>query len=578
MSHKKAQKGQARLAIVVLMMCAVVFLSTYAQTRQDDPNAALREKAFSLLESVAGELNTLQSGENRARLGANIVDSLWKHDEKRARELLLLVQEDISAGLDIKKKLDQTDEYTFEVFFKLRVDTVERIAKYDGEAAFAFFQATAPRSDKPLPESLLHNERQLELQLAHKVAPTNPDAALKVARKSLGQGFHGDLIAVLTQLNRNHKEQAQILYKEIVQKFKPADLTSNWEARNLVESLTQYFKPPAADPATYRELATLLTSSALAHGCANKMNEEDERADYCQWVTALIPQMQSFDPRAARLKHWAADDQPEEQPESNFDLTEIVQSAKPEDVAALVTKYPDSAEDIVYRLILRMGSSGDYEQARKIANRYVADEQGRQLMLFQLDFHEKLSKLDEQTLAEIEARINATEDVEKRLRSLMEVYQHYGGNNPKAASKLLNLATEITDTMKPGREQTLSQIKVAMMYCLEKNDRGLSMMESLLPKLNELVDVAAKLDGYDTRYLRDGEWNMSANGPVGELLTVLAQNAGHFAWCDFDRAVSLATRFDRTEIRLMAQVKLAQGILAGPPQRVRQPIQPFYRH
>ena len=58
----------------------------------------------------------------------------------------------------------------------------------------------------------------------------------------------------------------------------------------------------------------------------------------------------------------------------------------------------------------------------------------------------------------------------------------------------------------------------------------------------------------------------------------MAQHAGHFAWCDFDRAVSLAARFDRNEIRLMAQLKLAQGILAGPPQRVREEIRLFYRH
>jgi hypothetical protein len=125
MSRKKAQKGQRLFAILILMF-AVVFSSAYAQTQQDDNNAALREKAFSLLESVAGQLNTLQSGENRARLGANIVDSLWKHDEKRVRALLLLVQEDINAGLDVKKKLDQTDEHTFMVFSKLRVDTADR--------------------------------------------------------------------------------------------------------------------------------------------------------------------------------------------------------------------------------------------------------------------------------------------------------------------------------------------------------------------------------------------------------------------------------------------------------------------
>ena len=95
------------------------------------------------------------------------------------------------------------------------------------------------------------------------------------------------------------------------------------------------------------------------------------------------------------------------------------------------------------------------------------------------------------------------------------------------------------------------------------------MMESLLPKLNELIDAAAKLDGFDTHYLRDGEWNMSADGNLGELLTYLAQNATYFAWSDFDRAVKLAAQFERPEIRMMAQVKLAQSILAGPPKRFR---------
>jgi hypothetical protein len=532
MSHKKA-KGQPGFAIVALMF-AVVFSSAYAQTQQDDNTAALREKAFTLLESVAGQLNTLQSGENRARLGANIVDSLWKHDEKRARALLLLVQEDINAGLDVKKRLDQTDEHTFMVFSKLRVDTAERIAKYDGQAALAFFHATVPRSDKPLPEFLLYNERELELRLARQVAATNPDAAMKVARKSLDQGFSSDVVALLTQLNNKHKDQALILYKEIVQKLRDADFVSNWEVRTFVETLAQSFNPPAADAATYRELVAVLTSNALAHGCANELDELDERVDFCQWVTAVVPRMQTFDPRAAKLKQWAPNVQREERSESNFELTE-------------------SVRDI----------TSDGEMLRQ--------------MPAQRDFYEKLRTLDDGTLAKIERSINSIEDAEERFGALTEIYRQYGGNNPKAALKLLSQASEIVDTMKPGQQQTRSQIKLAMMYCLEKNDRGLSIMESLLPKLNELVDVAAKLDGYDTKYLRDGEWNMSANGPVGELLTVLAQNSEYFAWCDFDRAVSLAGRFDRNEIRLMAQVKLAQGILAGPPKRVQQQYQPYIR-
>jgi hypothetical protein len=93
-------------------------------------------------------------------------------------------------------------------------------------------------------------------------------------------------------------------------------------------------------------------------------------------------------------------------------------------------------------------------------------------------------------------------------------------------------------------------------------------MESLVPKLNEWVEASAKLDGLETRYLSNGEWNMTGEGVLGELLTALAHNAGYFARCDFDRALSLAAQFERTEIRIMAQLKLAQSVLAGPSKRL----------
>jgi hypothetical protein len=64
---------------------------------------------------------------------------------------------------------------------------------------------------------------------------------------------------------------------------------------------------------------------------------------------------------------------------------------------------------------------------------------------------------------------------------------------------------------------------------------------------------------------------MSANGSVGSILTSLAQNAGFFAACDLYRAISLAGQFERGEIRMMAQTKLAQSVLSGPPTRSRSP-------
>jgi len=60
---------------------------------------------------------------------------------------------------------------------------------------------------------------------------------------------------------------------------------------------------------------------------------------------------------------------------------------------------------------------------------------------------------------------------------------------------------------------------------------------------------------------------MTAEGGVGSLLTMLAQNAVYFALCDFDRALALSTQFERREIRMMAQLKLAQGVLEERPKK-----------
>ena len=414
------------------------------------------------------------------------------------------------------------------------------------------------------------------MKLANRIAANSPDAALKVGRKWLKQGFSVDLVSLLTQLNTKHKDQSLILYKEIVDKLKGEDLSSTWQLTNFVEHLVK-FKPPDADEATFRELVELIVTSALAQGCAKKMDEEDRAAYHCRWASSIVPQMEKIDPRGARLSRWAGE-------RHNYgvpppfpgELDEVAQAGTADEILALITKYPERAEYIVFRAVQKVRADGDIEQARKIADR-LPDSSSRRYILAQLESDEKWATIDDEKLAELVTRINALESLRERAGALLAASHQLGPKKQKAAFKLLNQASEIIDAMKPGKEQTEAQIALALMYCFEKSDRGLSLMESLVPKLNELVDLAAKLDGFDTRYLREGEWNMSANGAVGALLTRLSDKAGYFAWCDFDRAVSLAGRFDRAEIRLMAQVKLAQGILAGPPKRDRTDY-PVFRH
>jgi len=104
------------------------------------------------------------------------------------------------------------------------------------------------------------------------------------------------------------------------------------------------------------------------------------------------------------------------------------------------------------------------------------------------------------------------------------------------------------------------------MYCSLQSDRGFAIVESMIPRLNQLVSAAAALDGVENNYLRDEEWNMTGEGELGRLLTALAQNAGLFGKIDFDRSVNLAQQMERPELRLMAELKNSAGGVVGPAE------------
>src|SRR5262245_48502716 len=216
------------LALVLMLL----FVSDYAHAQQDKTTpdnqevAALREKAFKLLESVASQLNTLQSAENRARMGSNLVDSLWKHDEERARSLIRLVQEDINGELH-KEEERPFDDNTVRVFLKLRSDTAGRIANHDAQAAIDFLKATEMDRQK-VPPDVAYADQALELQLAKKIVANNPEVALKLGRQALERGISTELLLLLGKLNRKHKAEAQILFKEIVEKLRSSDLANDW--------------------------------------------------------------------------------------------------------------------------------------------------------------------------------------------------------------------------------------------------------------------------------------------------------------------------------------------------------------
>ena len=551
--------------LVVVTLCPVYAGAQQMQKAEDAGEAALREKAYALLESLAGEIGTMQSPENRARIASNIAGSLWTHNENRARELFALVQQDINTGLQVPNTEDPEDLHTFMVFLRLRMDTINRIVKHDPELAYEFFKATAISPDVKLSESARAAEQQLEAQLAKQAANSSPDLALQLGRKVLAHGLSDELSNIFRRLNRKHKEHATALYKDIVQKIGESDLGNDWSATSFAVNFATAFVPPEIDEANYSELINVFTKVAVASGSNRKTVQADvEREETCSRLVPVMSVIAKSNPsRGAQFARWHADEEYSYgQPAQYAELQDAASDGSVEDVLALIKKYPDMDDEIRWRAYFKAREEGDVELARKIASE-VRQPEYKQRMLADLGEQNDTPVKDDNSI-DLEKYLAEIKQPERKAIFLAAVANQIGAKDRKTALKLLNQASQIVDAMKPGKAQLESQLGLAMIYCYLKNDRGFSIMQSLVPKLNELVEASAKLDGVERRYLSNGEWNMTGEGVLGELLTGLANNASFFAHCDFDRAVSLASQFERPEIRIMAQLKLAQGILAGP--------------
>ena len=137
-------KRSLRYLFVLLIAFALLPFKTFSQQVNDKRgDGPVRQKAYKLLESLAEQIGSLQSGENRARMGSNIAMSLWPHNEAKAREMFATVTKEIKAGL----QRDDAEHNLYIArpnFIKLREDTALRIGRFDPEWALRFLAETEP--------------------------------------------------------------------------------------------------------------------------------------------------------------------------------------------------------------------------------------------------------------------------------------------------------------------------------------------------------------------------------------------------------------------------------------------------
>lgn len=562
-------KRSVRYLLVLLLAVALTPVKAFSQqVNNKQADEALRQKAYALLESLADQIGSLQSGENRARLGSNIAGSLWAHNEPKAREMFATVTKEIRAGF-VRDERDTNSGRTIANFVKLRADTALRIGLQDPEWAMRFLEETRPEKVK-----IGDKERDnLNLQLAYVVAAKNPELALKLGSEAASHGVSDLQLTLLRQLEQKSHKHASALLAEIVKVAPNLNIRYSLDNEQFYFALARLFEPSLGRDPAFRDLMKYFIDVGLSSGCDKDKQADNETYHFCYRLGLVVPLMEKVDAkRVAPLKHLARKSAfPYEWSPELTEYAEAYQNGSVEDLLAMIPKSAEFAGLGQMAVIRKLLESGEFDRARKIIDGFKLKPADKQEVLKQIDDEQRI--VNEDTSAELLKEATEQRSEDETFAYLFRKATDIGPRNPQTTVKLLDRASEYLDKVPAERWQMQWRIGIAARYCQVRNERCFRMAEEIIRRMNELVSAAAKLNGFDNHYLRQGEWNMTAEGGVGSLLTGLAQNAVYFGLCDFDRAVALTSQFERPEIRLMAQLKLAQGVLEGPPKK---PLFPPY--
>src|SRR5713101_2287593 len=252
-------------SILLLSFFITLLTPLYVAAQVDEKDKAQKEaekrqelerKTLGLLDEIVAGAWSLKLPENRSFVLAAAADSIWLHDEKRARNLFWDAlnslgpttslesegstaksttkanpQKDANAKSPATKpsandKVQSLNQYY--AMFSVRREFLRRVARRDPQLALDMLRAT---HQQPPPQTSatyrLPDDGELEQEIANEAVTRDPKRALQIARESLTKGLTFELINLLFQLNQQDQNAGSELATDIIAKLDTENLETD---------------------------------------------------------------------------------------------------------------------------------------------------------------------------------------------------------------------------------------------------------------------------------------------------------------------------------------------------------------
>jgi hypothetical protein len=539
-----------------------------SQERQAEQKA-LEQKAFALLEEIIAQAPTLKLVENRVMIQATAAGLIWKQNEKQAREVFKTA---IAGLAEITSAMDQSDpqyDSMAQTFSELRLNLLDIVTQFDLQLALDLLHAT--RQPSPPRRHSSHSppdiEIQLEGRLAGLIASKDPQRALQLARASLAKGLSYELINTLSQLRSSDKEAAATLSQEVIAKLR-AENRMTPDVSGIAFSLAYMFRSQEGDERFFRELLNLLVGSALNTSLSSKVDQAELylAQNLLSQLRPLMPEIEKYAPsRGAAVRQKFAE------LDRVNDLHKLKPDGTEEEALEAAAKTPPESRgplgplDHGYQQAPRkVTGQGEYDRARQIANSEAMDPIQRKEMLEEIDRQALWQMINQGRLNEARQMAMKLKSGDERASALIQLAgMNSNQNDPESARQLLAEAFDTIAGKAADYQRLQSQLQLAQAYAPFDRDRSFEIMTQIINQLNELMAAAAVLDGFENNYLKNGEWAPSGGAALSNMIVACNQQIAALARADFDRAKSLADRWQRSEVRLRGRRLIAQTVLTG---------------
>ncbi|HVF57394.1 MAG TPA: hypothetical protein VM934_14665 [Pyrinomonadaceae bacterium] len=589
------------LMLLTLTLCALspaLFAQTpdstpQTQSRQtaeekEEARKELEKKALVMLDEIVGDARSLRVPENRIRILTGAADLLWPRDEKRARAIFREAVASINEAAGKAKVGDrERRSRAYWSVFQMRAETLKTIARRDAQLALEMLYATRQpplSTSAEIPGGQFSDpELRLENQLIAQVVANDPKRALQMAEESLAKGFSFELIDLLRRLHAKDAEAGTTFAGDIIRKLRSERLPQNRMALdaalqlyNLTSGRQASFglalassdggAGPAAKPLTLdaqmsRDLLEMLLTAALS-------GPPDLYMMYT--LQSIMPDVERQMPERAplarrKLAEHSKTLDPEARKWSQYE--QVLQKDSSEALIEAAAKVPERMREAFYMRAAGLAmSKGDFERARQIVNDNLRDNPDRAQILESLNQTALVYALRKGKLDDARQLVSQIRSKEKRAAALAGLATIAAtAGDKKMAGQLLDEARLLASERPKNIEQLNLHLQLARAYALVEPARSFEIVEVIVDRANDMIAAADVLDGFmgGPEIFRNGELVMhSGLASLEMIFQQYGKELATLARVDFDRTRSVAARFQRVEVRTMARLLIAQGLLS----------------